>query len=394
MLYLDNNATTPIDPEVLEAMLPYLKEEYGNPASRHYTLATNAEKAVEHAREQVAALIHAEPKEIIFTAGASESNNFILKGVTDYSKYYGNGKNHVITSKVEHKSVLQTCQFLDGSVYDNRKLNKAASKFIKTAPKMQKVDRGFEVSFLGVNEHSQVEVNTFIAAIQENSLIASFMWANNETGALNDIASLVKIAKEHNVLFHTDATQAVGKLAIDVKEVPVDFMSFSAHKLYGPKGIGACFIRQNGLPYKITSLIHGGQQEFGYRAGTSSVHNIVGFGKSCELAKRDLEKNIMHLKKLEIMAKKMLVDKYEGIQFLADSCAHVPGVVSAVVPGIVNEILIKRLAETVAISSGSACGIGEPSYVIKEMDEKISTNNFVRISFNKYIDNIEDLTHI
>ena len=165
MLYLDNNATTPIDPEVLEAMLPYLKEEYGNPSSRHYTLAKNAEKAVEHAREQVAALINAEPKEIIFTAGASESNNFIIKGVADYAKYYGNGKNHIISSKVEHKSVLQTCQFLDGQVYDNRKLNKAASKFIKGTPKVTKVDRGYEVTLLGVNTNSQVEVEGFSSAI-------------------------------------------------------------------------------------------------------------------------------------------------------------------------------------------------------------------------------------
>lgn len=394
MLYLDNNATTPIDPEVLEAMLPYLKEEYGNPSSRHYTLAKNAEKAVEHAREQVAALINAEPKEIIFTAGASESNNFILKGVADYAKYYGNGKNHIISSKVEHKSVLQTCQFLDGQVYDNRKLNKAASKFIKGAPKVTKVDRGYEVTLLGVNTNSQVEVDDFSSAIKDNSLIASFMWANNETGAINDIAALTKVAKEHDVLFHTDATQAVGKVQVDTKLVPLDFISFSAHKLYGPKGIGAAFIRQNGLPYKITSLIHGGQQEFGYRAGTSSVHNIVGFGKACEIAKKDFDKNVEHLQKLEKEAKELLSNKYTDITFLADSCEHVPGVISAVIPGIVNELLIKQLADTVALSSGSACGIGEPSYVIREMNETISTNNFIRISFNKYFNETKDLALI
>ena len=394
MLYLDNNATTPIDPEVLEAMLPYLKEEYGNPSSRHYTLATNTEKAVEHARELVASLIHAEPKEIIFTAGASESNNFVLKGVTDYAKYYGSGKNHVITSKVEHKSILQTCKFLDGGAFESRTLNKVTSKFLKTVPKLPKVDRGFEVSYLGVNPNSQVEPELFATVIKENSLIASFMWANNETGAINDIPALVKIAKEHDILMHSDATQAAGKLDIDVKEVPLDFMSFSAHKLYGPKGIGACYIHQDILPYKITSLIHGGQQEFGYRAGTLSVHNIVGFGKACEIAKRDMEKNIASLKALEKEAKSILASKYEGIQFLADSCKHIPGVICAIVPGIINEILIKKLSEKVAISSGSACGIGEPSYVIKEMNNRLSTNNFLRISFNKYIDDLEDLSLI
>lgn len=391
MLYLDNNATTPVDPEVLDAMLPYLKEEYGNPASRHYTLAKNAEKAVEQAREKVATLIHAEPKEIIFTAGASESNNFILKGVADYSKYYGNGKNHIITSKVEHKSVLQTCKFLDGTVFDNRKVNKAASKFIKNAPKSIKVDRGYEVSFLGVNKDSQVEVDTFERALKDNTLIASFMWANNETGAINDIAKLAEVAKKKDVLFHTDATQAVGKVSINTKKIPFDFMSFSAHKIYGPKGIGAAFIRQNGLPYKITSLVHGGQQEFGYRAGTSSVHNIVGFGKACEIVKRDFDKNVEHLKKLEHEAKEMLAKKYLDVVFLADECEHVPGVVSVIIPGIVNEMLIKQLSDKVAISSGSACGIGEPSYVIKEMDEGISTNNFLRISFNKYVKTVQEL---
>lgn len=394
MLYLDNNATTPIDPEVLDAMLPYLKEEYGNPASRHYTLAKNAEIAVEQAREQVAALIQAEPKEIIFTAGASESNNFILKGVADYSKYYGNGKNHIITSKVEHKSVLQTCEFLDGSVYDNRKINRATSKFIKSVPKIPKVNRGFEVTFLGVNEHSQVEPDSFTSALKEHTLIASFMWANNETGAISDIKTLAEIAKSHKVLFHTDATQAIGRVPVSVKNVPLDFISFSAHKLYGPKGIGAAFIRQNGLPYKITSLIHGGQQEFGYRAGTSAVHNIVGFGKACEIAQKDFDKNIAHLKKLEQEAKQILSKKYDGIQFLADNCEHVPGVVSAIIPEIINELLIKELADKIAISSGSACGIGEPSYVIKEIDESIATNNFVRISFNKYIEDVKDLALI
>ena len=392
MLYLDNNATTPVDPEVLDAMLPYLREEYGNPASRHYTLAKNAEKAVEHAREQAASLIHAEPKEIIFTAGASESNNFILKGVADYSKYYGNGKNHIITSKVEHKSVLQTCQFLNGTVFDNRTLNKAASKFMKGVPKNIKVNRGYEVSFLGVNKNSQVEANTFESAIQDNSLIASFMWANNETGAINDIACLTNIAKKKEVLFHTDATQAIGKVPVNTKKIPFDFMSFSAHKLYGPKGIGAAFIRQNELPYKITSLIHGGQQESGYRAGTSSVHNIVGFGKACEIAQRDFEKNVKHLNRLEKEAKDILAAKHPDVLFLADECEHVPGVVSVIIPGIVNEILIKHLSNTIAISSGAACGIGEPSYVIKEMDEGISTNNFLRISFNKYIEDMKDFT--
>ena len=280
MIYLDNSATTPIDPEVLDAMLPYLKEEYGNPSSRHYTLAVNAEKAVEHAREQVASLINADPKEIIFTGGASESNNFIIKGVADYLKFYEEKGNHIITSTVEHKSVLQTCHFLNGDVFWNRPDTTVASRFLKKKNTTRKIDRGFEVSFLPVNQYGQVLNETFEESIKENSILASFIWGNNEIGSLNNINELGRIAHDNGILFHSDATQVLGKIDINVKELPVDFLSFSAHKIYGPKGVGAAFIRQSGLSdFKLTSLIHGGQQESGYRAGTSAVHNIVDLEK-------------------------------------------------------------------------------------------------------------------
>ena len=385
MIYLDNSATTPIDPEVLDAMLPYLKEEYGNPSSRHYTLAVNADKAVEKARSQVADLINADPKEIIFTSGASESNNFILKGVADYMKYYENKGNHIITSTVEHKSVLQTCKFLNGDVYNNKETNVATSKFLKKKPTTKKIDRGFDVSFLPVNSFGKVETDTFQDAINDNTILASFMWGNNEIGTLNDIKTLSNIAKSKNILFHSDGTQVLGKIDIDVKEIPVDFLSFSAHKIYGPKGIGAAFIRQNNSlsPFKLTSLIHGGQQEFGYRAGTSPVHNIVGFGKACEIAKRDMKEYISKISKLELEVKNILSKKYPGIEFLGDPENHIPGVIGMLIPGIINEMLIKELADKVAISAGSACGIGEPSYVVKEITGCSVNNNFIRISLNK-----------
>lgn len=386
MIYLDNSATTPIDPEVLEAMLPYLKEEYGNPSSRYYTLAVNAEKAVEKAREQVANLINAEPKEIIFTGGASESNNFIIKGVSDYKKYYEEKGNHIITSTVEHKSILQTCKFLNGDVFWNKSESTLGSQYLKKKSSNKKIDRGYEISFLSVNEYAQVREDTFRSAIKENSILASFMWGNNEIGSLNDIENLCAIAKEKGLLFHSDATQVLGKIAIDVKKIPVDFLSMSAHKIYGPKGVGAAFVRQTGLSdFKMTSLIHGGLQERGYRAGTSAVHNIVGFGKACEIAKRDMDEYIKKISDLEIETKKMLTEKYPGVEFLGDPKNHIPGVIGALIPGIVNEMLIKDLADKVAISSGSACGIGEPSYVIKEIRLESKSSNFIRISISKNI---------
>lgn len=385
MIYLDNSATTPIDPEVLDAMLPYLKEEYGNPSSRYYTLAVNAEKAVEKAREQVALLVNADPKEIIFTGGASESNNFIIKGVADYKKYYDNTGNHIITSTVEHKSVLQTCKFLNGDAFWNKSEKRIASNFLKKKSTTKKVDRGYEVTFLPVNQYAQVEENKFRDAIKENTILASFIWGNNEIGSLNNIKELSLIAKEKNILFHSDATQVLGKIPIDVKSTPVDFLSFSAHKIYGPKGVGAAYIRQEGLSdYKMTSLIHGGLQERGYRGGTSAVHNIVGFGKACEIARRDMDSYMHKIADEEIETKKFLTEKYPGIEFLGDPKNHIPGVIGVLIPNIVNDMMIKELGDKIAISSGSACGIGEPSYVIKEIGLKDRSSSFIRISLGRF----------
>lgn len=385
MIYLDNSATTPIDPEVLDAMLPYLKEEYGNPSSRYYTLAVNASNAVEKAREQVATLINAESKEIIFTGGASESNNFIIKGVADYKKYYEESGNHIITSTVEHKSILQTCKFLNGDVFWSKSEKSVASQFLKKKSTTKKIDRGYEVSFLPVNQYAQVEKDTYKNSIKENTILASFIWGNNEIGSLNDIEGLCYIAKEKNILFHSDATQVLGKIDIDVKKLPVDFLSMSAHKIYGPKGVGAAFIRQTGLSdYKMTSLIHGGLQEIGYRAGTSAVHNIVGFGKACEIAKRDMYEYIKKISELEIETKKMLSEKYPGVEFLGDPENHIPGVIGMLIPGIVNDMFIKDMADRCAISSGSACGIGEPSYVIDQIRLRDKSSQFIRLTLSKH----------
>lgn len=385
MIYFDNSATTPIDPEVLEAMLPYLKEEYGNPSSKYYTKAENAKKAVEQARENIARLINADPDEIIFTSCASESNNFIIKGVADYKKFIENKGNHIITSKVEHKSIIQTCKFLNGEVYMNKQKRKSY------LGSQLKIDRGFEVSFLDVNQYGQVEPETLEKELKENTILVSIIWGNNEIGSINDIDTLSRIAKEKNILFHSDATQVLGKINIDVKKVPVDFLSFSAHKIYGPKGIGACFIRKGKytLP-DITSLIHGGEQEQGYRAGTLSVHNIVGFGKAAEIALRDMENYIKRIKELEIELRKALKEKIKDIKFVGHPENHIPGVIGIIIPNQINELLIRNICDEVAISTGSACSFGEPSYVLEAIGLSDYTSNFIRISLNKY-NNLEEI---
>lgn len=392
MIYLDNSATTPIDPEVLDAMLPYLKEEFGNPSSRHYNLAKNAENAVEQARQNIASLINSKPEEIIFTSGASESNNFVIKGVADYKKYYENAGNHIITSKVEHKSILQTCKFLNGEVYLNKEKNKPKA-YVPRKVKSLKVDRGYEVTFLDVNEYGQVDSSQLKNAIKDTTILISLIWGNNEIGSLNDIKSLSALAKGKGILFHSDATQVLGKIDIDVAKVPIDFLSFSAHKIYGPKGIGACYIRNKmkDVPnINITALIHGGLQEGGYRAGTHAVHNIVGFGKAAEIAKREMKDYTIKLKEIELETRKLIKAKFPKVEFLGDPENHIPGVIPIILPGVINEMLIEKLSNDVAISSGSACGIGEPSYVVEAIGKGGFSNNFIRISLNKNI-NIEDL---
>lgn len=389
MIYLDNCATTPVDPEVLEAMLPYLKEEFGNPSSRHYTLAKNAEAAINKAREQVAALINAKPEEIIFTSCATESNNMILKGVSDYLKNYKNKGNHIITSKVEHKSVLSTCRYLNGDIFSNR-----TKKMMGKAIPQPKIDRGYNVSFLDVNENGTVSIDAFKNEITENTILASIMHGNNELGSLNDIAELSKITKEKGVLLHSDATQTLGKVKIDVNEINVDFLSFSAHKIYGPKGIGAAFIRKGRVMPDMTSLLHGGGQEFGYRSGTHSVHNIVGFGKACEIAKRDFDKDIAQLTMLANELKLIIKEKYPSAVFIDETGENsIPGVVSVLIPDILNEMYLSKLADKVAISAGSACSIGEPSFVIDAIGKTEMTSNFLRFSVNKFMTK-EDLQKI
>ena len=380
MIYLDNAATSPVDEEVLDAMLPYLREEYGNPSSKYYCKADNAKQAVENARAKVASLFGAASEEIIFTAGSTESTNMIIKGVLDYSRYYCSGKNHVITSNAEHKATLNVCKYLNGEIYSN---NDATMSLFSAN---SRVDRGYQATFIEVDEHGIISSDKLEQAITDETALASFIYVNNEIGSINDITALAKVAHSHNVLIHADVTQAAGKIPINVTELGVDFLSASAHKFYGPKGIGCAYIKADkyGLP-PITALLHGGEQESGIRAGTLAVHNIVGFGKAAEIAMRDMAKNHKLICELD----DYLITKLKScgsIRVLMPDEFRAKGIISILVDktDFNNERFIKRISDEVAISTGSACSLGEPSHVIKALGLKDQTSKVIRISLNKF----------
>jgi Cysteine sulfinate desulfinase/cysteine desulfurase and related enzymes len=380
VIYLDNSATSPIDEEVRDAMLPYLREEFGNPSSKYYCKATNAKAAVEEAREKVAKLIDAKPEEIIFTAGATESTNSIIKGYLDYRKYYGDGKNHVITSLVEHKATLNTCRYLNGELYSNN------DPTISLFGEKKRVDRGFEASFVGVTSDGEISVEEIEKAIKENTALVSILHVNNEIGSISDVSSVSEICKSHNIALHSDLTQALGKLEIDVKKFGIDYASCSAHKIYGPKGIGAAYMKSDAYGIApITAFMHGGEQEFGYRAGTHAVHNIVGFGKAAEIALRDMKKNETHIQKLDELLLHGIAN-IDEIHTTVNESKRIPGIVSLVVEkeDFHNERFIKKISEEVALSTGSACSAGEPSYVIQALGLGDKVTKVLRVSINKF----------
>ena len=355
MIYLDNAATTPLDPEVLETMIEYMKTEYGNPSSKYYPQAERAKLALKHARSLVANLIHAEEDdEIIFTSGATEGNNMIIKGVAD--AYHEKG-NHIITTCIEHKAVLEPCKYLE--------------------------TKGFIVTYLPVDTKGRISLDELERAITGETILVSIMWGNNEIGTLQPIEEITKICTEHGVLFHTDATQVIGKVPVNLQETNIDFLTFSAHKLYGPKGTGAVYIKNDeyGLKPELTPLFHGGSQEDHLRAGTHAMHNIIGFGKACEVALRDMDTYIPKMRKTEQDFIKELEISIPEVIVNGDLDNKIPGIISITIPGISNELLIKKLSDEYAISSGSACGLGEPSYVLNSINS--SSTNSLRIAFAK-----------
>lgn len=359
MIYYDNAATTPLDPEVLETMIEFMRTEYGNPSSKYYDQALNAQKSLKLARAQILNLINGdfdENNKLVFTSGATEANNFVLKGISHKNKRKGN---HIITTKVEHKSILETCKFLE--------------------------KEGFEVTYLDVDELGYINLEQLKNSIKKETLLVSIIWGNNEIGTLNDIASIGNICKEKNVLFHTDATQVVGKIDINLKKLNVDFLTMSAHKIYGPKGVGALFVGTNhlGITHRITPLLHGGSQEYKLRGGTHAMHNIVGFGKAAEVAKRDHLKYIPLILEKEKQLKSELLEKYPDLTFNGDQNNKIPGIVNITIPGITNELFIKNSSDKYAISTGSACALGEPSHVIAAIGKADRADETVRFSVGK-----------
>lgn len=380
MIYFDNSATSPVDEEVLDAMLPYLREEYGNPSSKYYCKAVNAHNAVEDARDKVAKLIGANPEEIIFTAGATESTNFIIKGYMDYRRYYGDGKNHIITSVAEHKATLNTCKYLNGDLYSNNDPTVTLFGGKKT------VNRGYEASFVGITETGEILVTTIDEAIKNNTAMVSVIYVNNEVGTISNIPEIAKLCAKKGIAIHSDLTQAIGKMEIDVHGLGIDFASCSAHKIYGPKGVGAAFVKSDayGIP-PITAFMHGGEQENGFRAGTLAVHNIVGFGKAAEIALRDLAANETRISSLDQMFIAG-VTAIPAVSLTNKSDNRLPGIISIVIDknDFNNERFIKRISDRFALSTGSACSAGEPSYVITALGLEDKVSKVLRISLNKY----------
>ena len=337
--YLDHNATTPMDPRVLEAMIPYFVENFGNAASRNHSFGWQAEEAVDYAREQVAQLIGADPKEIIFTSGATEGDNLGIKGV--YEMYASKG-NHIITCTTEHKAVLDTCKHLE-------KL-------------------GAEVTYLEVQPDGLVDLKQLEAAMKPTTILVAIMYANNEIGVVQPVKEISAIAKKHGALFFTDAVQAVGKIPVDVIADGIDIMAFTAHKMYGPKGVGALYVRRKNPRVKVTAQVDGGGHERGMRSGTLNVPGIVGFGKACELSRLEMAADTERISKLRDKLENALKQIDES--YVNGNPAHrLPHVSNISFKYVEGEGLMMGFNKDIALSSGSACTSAslEPSYVLKAL---------------------------
>ncbi len=338
-IYLDHNATTPMDPRVLEAMIPYFTENFGNAASRNHSFGWHAEEAVDYAREQVAQLIGADPKEIIFTSGATEGDNLAIKGV--YEMYASKG-NHIITCTTEHKAVLDTCKHLE-------KL-------------------GAEVTYLEVQPDGLVDLKALEAAMRPTTILVAIMYANNEIGVVQPVKEIAAIAKKHGALFFTDGVQAVGKIPVDVIADGIDIMAFTAHKMYGPKGVGALYVRRKNPRVKVTAQMDGGGHERGMRSGTLNVPGIVGFGKAAEIARTDMAADTERISKLRDKLENALSQIDES--YVNGNPAHrLPHVSNISFKYVEGEGLMMGFNKDIALSSGSACTSAslEPSYVLKAL---------------------------
>jgi len=338
-IYFDNHATTPLDPRVLDAMMPYLTNKFGNAASRNHAFGWEAEKAVETARKQIADLIGATAKEIVFTSGATESNNLAIKGVAEM---YAERGNHIITAATEHKAILDTCKHLE--------------------------KRGCRVTYLAVQENGLVDLDKLRDAITDKTILVSIMYANNEIGVIQPVAEIGKICKERGVLFHTDGVQAVGKVPVNVIKDNVDLLSLSGHKLYGPKGVGALYVRRKAPRVQVTAQMDGGGHERGMRSGTLNVPGIVGLGEACAICQREMAEEAARLGGLRDKLRGMLESELDEVYINGTMEHRLPNNLNISFAYVEGESLLMGIND-IAVSSGSACTSAtlEPSYVLKAL---------------------------
>ena len=338
-IYMDNHATTPMDPRVLEEMLPYFMEKFGNAASRNHSFGWAAEEGVETARERIAKLVGATTKEIIFTSGATESDNLAIKGVAEMYREKGN---HIITAVTEHKAVLDTCKRLE--------------KY------------GYRVTYLPVQKDGLIDLEDLKRAIDDKTILVTIMFANNEIGVLQPVAEIGKICREKGVIFHTDATQAVGKVPVDVNKQNIDVMSISGHKMYGPKGVGALYVRRKNPRVQISAIIDGGGHERGMRSGTLNVPGIVGLGKACAIAQEEMAQESCRMAGLRNRLRDRITGKLDEVYINGSMDHRLPGNLNISFAYVEGESLLMGIND-IAVSSGSACTSAtlEPSYVLKAL---------------------------
>ena len=338
-IFMDYHSTTPVDPRVLDEMLPFFSKQFGNAASRNHSFGWEAEKAVEQAREQIARLIHCDPKEIVITSGATESNNIAIKGIVEM--YHDKG-NHIITAVTEHKAILDTAKRLE--------------------------KKGLEVTYLTVNKDGKIDPDAVLAAITDKTILISIMMANNEIGVIQPVAEIGRIAKEKGVLFHTDAAQSVGKIPVDVEAMGIDLMSLSAHKMYGPKGIGALYVRKKNPRVRVAPLIDGGGHERGMRSGTLNVPSIVGFGKACAIAEAEMKQEGERLSRLRDRLQAIIFNELDEVYLNGHATDRLPHNLNVSFAFVEGESLLMGVND-VALSSGSACTTAtlEPSYVLRAL---------------------------
>ncbi len=338
-IYMDNHATTPVDPRVLETMLPFFNHKFGNAASRNHAFGWTAEEAVENARAQIARLVNATPKEIIFTSGATESDNLAIKGVAEMYREKGN---HIITQVIEHKAVLDSCKRLE--------------KY------------GYEVSYLPVERDGRINLDDLRRAITPKTILITIMYANNEIGVIQPVEEIGKIAKEKGVFFHVDGVQATGKIPVDVQKDNIDLLSLSAHKLYGPKGVGALYVRRRNPRVQLSAIIDGGGHERGMRSGTLNVTGIVGFGKACELCQNEMAEEGERLRRLRDRLKESIFAQLDEVYVNGSLTHRLPHNLNVSFAFVEGESLLMGIND-VAVSSGSACTSAtlEPSYVLKAL---------------------------